>query len=122
MATRTHEPTATNMLGDALGESRQHFRKLVQSLDRLVAADRLDEGRSHLPKLEALAKELQRLLNPRDPVDRKVRAQINRDLLRIQKAMRKGWGGAVGTGLLAVILGSVFGVAALIGIFWLAFT
>lgn len=120
-AARSHEPTGTNLLGDALSESRQQCRKLITSLERLAEANRLEEGRSHLPKLEALVKELHRLLSPRDAHDRRILQQLDRDLARLQKALKKGWGGAVGTGLLAIALGSLFGIAALVGIFWLVF-
>ncbi len=122
MTTRdTHLPAETNLLGDALVESRRHFRKLLHSLQQLIADDRLEEGRRHLPKLEALAQELHRVLNPRDPVDRKLLAQIDRDLAGVSKALRKGWGGTIGKGVLALVLGGVLGVIALIGIFLMAF-
>lgn len=120
-ASRAHAPTATNLLGDALEESRQHFRRLVSSLDRLATEDRMEEGRVHIAKLEKLADELHRLLNPRDPVDRKVRDQIDRDVARLRKTFRKGWGGAVGTGLLALVLGGLLGLVALIAVFLIAF-
>jgi hypothetical protein len=116
---RAHTPAASNLLGDALEESRQHFRRLVSSLESLARQDKMEEGRQHIAKLEALAQELHRLLNPRDPVDRKVRQQIDRDLERMRKTFRKGWGGAIGTGILALVLAGTLGVAALIGLFLL---
>jgi hypothetical protein len=117
-ARNAFEPAGTNLLGETLVDSRQRFRQLVTSLDSLVQNGRVEEGRSHLPKLAAMRKELHRLLNPHDAVDRKALAQIDRDVERLQRALRKGWGGAVGRGLLAVILGSVIGVAGLLWLMW----
>jgi len=114
-------PEGTNLLGDALGESRQHFRKVLSTLDQLIAADRLDEARRHQPKLEALGQELRRLLNPGDPVDRRTRDQIDRDLARVQKSLKKGWGGSVGRGIAAMVVGGILGIVALIVIFIVAF-
>jgi hypothetical protein len=113
-ASSAHQPAGTNFLGAALTESRQKFRQLVTMLDALVSGRKLDEARVHLPKLQAMQTELHRVLNPRDPVDQKALAQIDRDCERIGKALKKGWGGTVGKGLLAVALGGVLGVAALV--------
>jgi hypothetical protein len=115
---RSFQPAGTNLLGEALGDSRQKFRQLVMSLDALVQSGRVEEGRDHLPKLAAMQKELHRLLNPRDPVDQKALAQIDRDAARLERALKKGWGGAVGKGLLAVVFGSLIGVVALIWLMW----
>jgi len=115
---RSFQPAGTNLLGEALGDSRQKFRQLVMSLDALVQSGRVEEGRDHLPKLAAMQKELHRLLNPRDPVDQKALAQIDRDAARLGRALKKGWGGAVGKGLLAVVFGSLIGVVALIWLMW----
>jgi hypothetical protein len=113
-----YEPAGSNLLGETLVDSRQRFRQLVASLDALVKAGRLEEGRTHLPKLAAMQTELHRLLNPADPVDRKARAQIDRDAARLQRTLKEGWGHAVGKGLLALVLGSVLGVAALLWLLW----
>ncbi len=112
------QPAETNLLGETLVDSRQRFRQLVTSLDSLVQNGKQDEGRTHLPKLAAMRTELHRLLNPRDPVDRKALAQIDRDFGRLERALRPGWSGAVGKGLLAVILASVIGVVALLWLLW----
>lgn len=112
------EPAGTNLLGEALVDSRQRFRQLVASLDALVKSGRIEEGRTHLKKLSAMQTELHRLLNPRDEVDQKALAQIDRDVRRLQQALKKGWGGAVGTGLLAVLVAGVLGVAALLWLMW----
>ena len=115
---RSHQPAGTNMLGETLTDSRQRFRQLVTSLDALVKAGKLDEARGHLPKLAAMQTELHRLLNPRDAVDQKALAQTDRDVARLQDALRKGWGGAVGKGLLAVVFGGLVGVIALLWLLW----
>jgi hypothetical protein len=113
-----HQPAGTNLLGETLVDSRQRFRQLVASLDSLAQAGKLEEGREHLPKLQAMQTELHRLLHPRDPVDAKALAQIDRDVERLEKALRKGWSGAVGKGLLAAVLGGVIGVALLLWGLW----
>ncbi len=113
-----HEPAGTNLLGEALGDSRQKFRQLVGSLDAIVASGRLEEGRAHLHKLVAMQTELHRMLNPRDRVDATSLAQIDRDVARLQKALAKGVAGAVGKGILAVAVAGVLGVAALLFLMW----
>ena len=117
-ASSAYQPAGTNFLGEALSDSRQKFRQLVGTLDALVNGKRLDEARAHLPKLLAMQTEFHRMLNPRDAVDQKSREQIDRDVERLQKALRKGWSGTVGKGLLAVALGGVLGVAALLWLMW----
>jgi hypothetical protein len=117
-APNSYQPAGTNLLGETLVASRQNFRQLVNSLDSLVANGRFEEGRAHLPKLAAMKTELHRLLNPRDPVDRKALNQIDRDVARLERALAKGWGGTVGKGLLAVVLGGVIGVAGLLWLLW----
>ncbi len=121
IAHNPHRPAGTNLLGETLTDSRQSFRRLVTSLDTLVASGKVDEARTHLVKLEAMRTELHRLLHPEDPVDQKALAQIDRDAQRLRKALKKGWGGAVGAGLLAVILGGILGVAALFWFMWKVF-
>lgn len=113
-----HRPAGTNLLGETLSDSRVRFRQLVTSLETLVANGRLDEGRGHLPKLEAMRTELHRLLNPRDPVDQRALSQIDRDSERLRKALKKGWGGHAAGILLAAILGGIVGVAALLWGMW----
>jgi hypothetical protein len=111
-------PAGTNFLGETLTASRQHFRQLVASLDTLVANGRQEEGRDHLKKLEAMRVELHRLLNPNDPVDRNALTQIDRDAQRLQRALKKGWGGqAVGL-LLAAVIGGAIGIVALLWGMW----
>jgi len=117
----TPPPQSSNLLGDAVVESRQQFRKLMTQLERLANEGYMEEGRKLLPKLEKLAHEVLRILNPRDPVERKYRAQIQRDLERVQKALKKSWGGAVGVGLLALIVGSILGIVIVGGILYMAF-
>lgn len=117
-ASPAYQPAGTNFLGQAVTDSRQRFRMLVQTLDELVAGKRLEEARTHLAKLEAMKTELHRMLNPRDPVDQKTLAQIDRDVVRLRKAVAKGWGGAVGKGLLAAVFGTVIGVALLLWLMW----
>ncbi len=111
-------PRESNLLGETLVDSRQKFRQLVSSLESLVKGGRLDEARTHLPKLAAMQTELHRLLHPHDPVDRKALAQIDRDVARLSKDLAKGWSGAVGKGLLAVVFGSVIGVVLLLWLMW----
>ena len=111
-------PAGTNLLGETLSDSRVKFRQLVTSLDTLVSNGRLDEGRDHLKKLEAMRTELHRLLNPSDPVDRKSLAQIDRDSERLRKALKKGWGGQAAGVLLAAIIGGTIGVVALLWTMW----
>lgn len=111
-------PAGTNFLGEALSDSRVRFRQLVTSLDTLVSNGRVDEGRGHLPKLEAMRTELHRLLNPRDSVDQKALAQIDRDADRLRKALKKGWGGQAAGLLLAAVIGGTVGVAALLWGMW----
>lgn len=113
-----HQPAGTNFLGETLVDSRQKFRQLVTMLDSLAAAKKLEEGRTHLPKLLAMQTELHRLLNPRDRVDQTALAQIDRDVERLERAFAKGWGGAVGKGLLAVAAATVIGVGALAWLMW----
>ncbi|MSR47101.1 MAG: hypothetical protein EXS13_08555 [Planctomycetes bacterium] len=110
------QPAGTNFLGETLTDSRQRFRQLVGSLDAIVASKRLEAGRAHLPKLVAMQTELHRMLNPRDGVDRKSLEQIDRDVTRLEDALKKGWGGTVGKGLLAVLFGAVIGLG---GLLWL---
>ena len=117
-ASNAYKPAGTNLLGETLVDSRVRFRQLVGSLDALVKNGRLKEGRTHLPKLAAMQTELHRLLNPRDPVDQKALAQTDRDVERLQQALKKGWGGAVGKGLLAIVFGGVLGVALLLWLMW----
>lgn len=112
------KPAGTNLLGETLTDSRVRFRQLVTSLDALVAGRQLEEGRNHLPKLHAMQKELHRLLNPRDAVDQKALAQIDRDVARLRAALAKGWGGTVGKSVVAVVLGGVIGVVALLWLLW----
>ena len=112
------QPAGTNLLGETLVDSRVRFRQLVASLDALVQEGKVEEGRTHLPKLAAMKTELHRLLNPRDPVDQKALAQIDRDVKRLQQALKQGWGGAVGKGLLAIVFGGVIGVALLLYLLW----
>jgi hypothetical protein len=114
----SYQPAGTNFLGEALTDSRQKFRQLVSTLDALVAGRRLDEARTHLPKLAAMQTEMHRMLNPRNVVDQKSLQQIDRDVERLEKALRKGWSGTVGKGLLAIALGGVLGVAALLWLMW----
>lgn len=104
-----------------MGESRQHFRKVLSTLDQLIVQERLDDARRHLPKLEALGQELHRLLNPGDPVDRKLRSQIERDLARVHKSLKPGWGGSVGRSIAAMVVGGILGIVALVVIFMMAF-
>jgi hypothetical protein len=111
-------PAGTNFLGEALSDSRVKFRQLVTSLDTLVSNGRLDEGRGHMRKLEAMRTELHRLLNPRDAVDRKSLEQIDRDSERLRKALKKGWGGRAAGVLLAAVIGGTIGVAALLWGMW----
>jgi len=117
-ASNAYKPAGTNLLGETLVDSRVRFRQLVSSLDALVKNGRLEEGRTHLPKLAAMQTELHRLLNPRDPVDAKSLAQIDRDVARLRSSLRKGWSGAVGKGLLALILGGSTGVVLLLWLLW----
>ena len=117
-ASSAYQPAGTNFLGQALSDSRQKFRQLVATLDALVNGKRLDEARAHLPKLLAMQTEFHRMLNPRDAVDQQSREQIDRDVERLQKALRKGWSRTVGKGLLAIALGGVLGVAALLWLMW----
>jgi hypothetical protein len=114
----SYQPAGTNFLGEALNDSRQKFRQLVATLDALVSGRRLDEARTHLPKLTAMQTEMHRMLNPRNAVDQKSLQQIDRDVERLEKALRKGWSATVGKGLLAVALGGVLGVAALLWLMW----
>jgi len=114
----SYQPAGTNFLGEALTDSRQKFRQLVATLDTLVAGRRLDEARTHLPKLTAMQTEMHRMLNPRNVVDQKSLQQIDRDVERLEKALRKGWSRTVGKGLLAIALGGVLGVAALLWLMW----
>jgi hypothetical protein len=114
----SYQPAGTNFLGEALTDSRQKFRQLVAMLDALVSGRRLDEARTHLPKLTAMQTEMHRMLNPRNIVDQKSLQQIDRDVERLEKALRKGWSGTVGKGLLAIALGGVLGVAALLWLMW----
>jgi hypothetical protein len=111
-------PAGTNFLGETLSDSRVKFRQLVTSLDTLVANGRLDEGRGHLPKLEAMRTELHRLLNPRDPVDRKSLETIDRESDRLRRALKKGWGGRAAGMILAAVIGGTIGVAALLWGMW----
>jgi len=111
-------PAGTNFLGEALSDSRVKFRQLVTSLDTLVANGRHDEGRDHMRKLEAMRTELHRLLNPRDPVDRKSLEQIDRDAERLRKSLKKGWGGRAAGVILAAVIGGTIGVAALLWGMW----
>ncbi len=118
MPASSHQPAGTNFLGAALSDSRQKFRQLVTSLDALVAARRIEEARTHLPKLAAMQTELHRVLNGRDGVERKALEQIDRDVARLRAALAEGWSGAVGKGLLAVVLGTVVGVGGLLWLMW----
>jgi hypothetical protein len=113
-----YKPAGTNMLGETLSDSRVRFRQLVTSLDALVTGKQVEEARTHLPKLHAMQKELHRLLNPRDSVDQKALAQIDRDVARLRDTLAKGWKGTVGLHLLAVVLGGVLGVSGLIWLLW----
>ena len=117
-ASSSHQPAGTNFLGEALADSRQKFRQLVTSLDSLIAGKRIEEARVHLPKLAAMQSELHRVLNGRDAVEHKALAQIDRDVTRIQQALKEGWGGTVGKGLLAVAIGGVVGIAGLLWLMW----
>lgn len=116
-----HEPTESSFLSEALQQSHSHFRQLVSSIDRLIEADRQEDARRHLPKLHALGKELHRLLNPRDQVERRNRDKIDREIERIEKALRKSLSGTVGTGLMATLLGGALGVITLAGILYFVF-
>ncbi|MBM4013883.1 MAG: hypothetical protein FJ293_02830 [Planctomycetes bacterium] len=118
MPATSHQPAGTNFLGEALSDSRQKFRQLVTSLEALITAKRIEEARSHLPKLAAMQTELHRVLNGRDGVERKALEQIDRDVARLSGALAEGWSGTVGKGLLAVVLGSVVGVGGLLWLMW----
>jgi len=111
-------PATTNLLGDALADSQREFRRLVALVDQLIDQGRVDDARAQLPKIETLAKELRRLLQPTDAVDRKKRESIDREVRRLQRALRKGWGSAVGTGLVALIVGGALGAIALVMLLW----
>ncbi len=111
----------TNLLGDALEESRLQFRQIVATIDRLVEQNRKDDARNQLTRLETLGKELHRLLNPRDKADQKNREQIDRELQRLQRTLRPGLSGMVGTSLIALVLGVGIGIAALTAILWMWF-
>ena len=114
-----YRPAETSFVGDTVAESRKRFRKFVLTMDQLVESNRVQDARNQLPKVEALGKELHRLLNPRDAHDQRTLNTIDKELVRLRRSVREGWGGKVGTGALALVLGGVLGVGALLGALWM---